>query len=116
MSPDKKATVPEDIFVGGGEIAVLMRDSFKDALRTHDWSALIVGISPRRTLDYDYKGFLALVVGQVTMAIALTANAGEFDQLKALPSRFQAHITKPVEPEELVKAIARLCGWSRGGI
>ncbi|MBD6618637.1 hypothetical protein FNW02_23110 [Komarekiella sp. 'clone 1'] len=114
MSPDRKAT-PEDIFVGGGEMAVLMRDSFKDASRTPDWSALIVGISPRRTLDDDYKGFLDLVLEQVTMAIALTADAGEFDQRKALQSGFQ-DITKPMELEELVKAIARLCGWSRGRI
>ncbi|RCJ20276.1 histidine kinase [Nostoc sp. ATCC 43529] len=44
------------------------------------------------------------------LAIALTAYAGEINQQKALESGFQKHISKPVEPEELVKAIATLIG------
>ncbi|MBW4564648.1 MAG: PAS domain-containing protein [Mojavia pulchra JT2-VF2] len=38
-------------------------------------------------------------------AIALTAYAMDFERQKALQSGFQAHITKPVEPEMLVKAV-----------
>nr|WP_194054362.1 PAS domain S-box protein [Nodosilinea sp. LEGE 06152] len=45
--------------------------------------------------------------GQVP-AIALTAYARDFDQQKARQVGFQAHITKPVEPEALVEAIAIL--------
>ncbi|WP_242036476.1 PAS domain S-box protein [Leptolyngbya sp. FACHB-321] len=41
-------------------------------------------------------------------ALALTAYAGAFEQRKALESGFQAHLTKPVEPEDLVKAIVSL--------
>ncbi|MCC5666185.1 PAS domain S-box protein [Nostoc sp. CHAB 5784] len=41
-------------------------------------------------------------------AIALTAYAAEIDQQRALQVGFQTHITKPVEPEELVRAIANL--------
>jgi len=41
-------------------------------------------------------------------AIALTAYAGEADQKQALAAGFQLHIAKPVEPDELVRAIARL--------
>jgi PAS domain S-box-containing protein len=41
-------------------------------------------------------------------AIALTAYARDFDQQKAFQVGFQAHITKPVEPEALVKAIVML--------
>lgn len=41
-------------------------------------------------------------------AIALTAYARDFDQQKALQAGFQTHITKPVEPEALVEAIASL--------
>ncbi|MBD2435656.1 response regulator [Nostoc sp. FACHB-110] len=40
--------------------------------------------------------------------IALTAYAGELDQRQALAAGFQRHITKPVDPEELVVAIATL--------
>ncbi|MBW4566145.1 MAG: GAF domain-containing protein [Mojavia pulchra JT2-VF2] len=39
-------------------------------------------------------------------AIALTAYAAEYDQQQALEAGFQQHVPKPVEPEELVKAIA----------
>ncbi|MGB3199918.1 MAG: PAS domain S-box protein [Nodosilinea sp.] len=46
--------------------------------------------------------------GGLIPAIALTAYARDFDQQKALQSGFQAHITKPVEPEALVNEIIKL--------
>lgn len=46
--------------------------------------------------------------GGQTPAIALTAYAGEFDQQQAIAVGFQHHISKPVEPERLVQAIADL--------
>ncbi|MBE9167449.1 PAS domain S-box protein [Pleurocapsales cyanobacterium LEGE 06147] len=45
--------------------------------------------------------------GQIP-AIALTAYAGEFDRQQALSVGFQKHVPKPVEPEELVRAIVTL--------
>jgi PAS domain S-box-containing protein len=41
-------------------------------------------------------------------AIALTAYAGELNQQKALTAGFQMHLSKPIEPEELLQAIATL--------
>ncbi|BAZ48941.1 PAS/PAC sensor hybrid histidine kinase [Nostoc sp. NIES-4103] len=41
-------------------------------------------------------------------AIALTAYAGEINQQQALAAGFQLHISKPVDPEVLVKAIVGL--------
>ncbi|WP_416676796.1 hybrid sensor histidine kinase/response regulator [Egbenema bharatensis] len=41
-------------------------------------------------------------------AIALTAYVGEQNQRKALASHFQQHLSKPVEPEVLVRTIAIL--------
>ncbi|MBW4550767.1 MAG: DUF4118 domain-containing protein [Aphanocapsa sp. GSE-SYN-MK-11-07L] len=41
-------------------------------------------------------------------AIALTAYAGDFNQEQALAAGFQKHLSKPVEPEGLVRAIAEL--------
>ena len=41
-------------------------------------------------------------------AIALTAYAGELDRQQAIVAGFQQHIPKPINPEELVKAIACL--------
>jgi CheY-like chemotaxis protein len=46
--------------------------------------------------------------GGTIPAIALTAYAGEINQQQALAAGFEMHISKPVEPEELVKAIAHL--------
>ncbi|MEH2369843.1 ATP-binding protein [Nostoc sp.] len=45
-------------------------------------------------------------------AIALTAYAGEINQQQALEAGFQKHLSKPVEPDKLVKAIAILIGRS----
>lgn len=46
--------------------------------------------------------------GGAIPAIALTAYAGESNQQKALHAGFQLHLSKPVEPEVLVKAIKQL--------
>ncbi|MBH8562074.1 PAS domain S-box protein [Nostoc sp. CENA67] len=45
--------------------------------------------------------------GQIK-AIALTAHAGESDQKQALAAGFQKHLSKPIDPEELIEAIASL--------
>jgi PAS domain S-box-containing protein len=41
-------------------------------------------------------------------AIALTAYAGDFNQQQALQAGFQQHVSKPIEPEALVRAIQAL--------
>ncbi|WP_223280185.1 response regulator [Nostoc sp. PA-18-2419] len=46
--------------------------------------------------------------GGTIPAIALTGYGGDLDQQKALNAGFQAHITKPLEPEELVRKIVNL--------
>ncbi|QKQ72974.1 AAA family ATPase [Nostoc sp. TCL240-02] len=46
--------------------------------------------------------------GGTIPAIALTAYAGEMDSRQAIAAGFQQHISKPVDPEELVKAIGSL--------
>jgi CheY-like chemotaxis protein len=45
--------------------------------------------------------------GQVP-AIALTAYAGEIDYRQAIAAGFQKHITKPVELDQLMEAIAEI--------
>ncbi|PIG93945.1 ATP-binding protein [Gloeocapsopsis sp. IPPAS B-1203] len=46
--------------------------------------------------------------GGEILAIALTAYAGDFNQQQALQAGFQQHLTKPIEPQALVKAITTL--------
>lgn len=47
-------------------------------------------------------------LGGAVPAAALTAYASQADRTRILESGFQAHIAKPVEPEELVATVARL--------
>jgi PAS domain S-box-containing protein len=46
--------------------------------------------------------------GGTLPAIALTAYAGEINQQQALAAGFQMHISKPVDPEELVQTIVQV--------
>jgi CheY-like chemotaxis protein len=54
--------------------------------------------------------------GGQTPAIALTAYAREDDHQKALTSGYHCHITKPLEPEQLVRAVMSLLADQRVGI
>ena len=55
----------------------------------------------------ELRTFLPEQGGEIP-AIALTAYAGEYDQKQALAAGFQQHLSKPIEPEELVRAISTL--------
>jgi CheY-like chemotaxis protein len=46
--------------------------------------------------------------GSATPAVALTAYAREEDRLKAIGAGFNAHLAKPVEPDELICVLAQL--------
>ena len=48
--------------------------------------------------------------GGQTPALALTAYARTGDRLRVLRSGFQIHVPKPVEPTELIVAVASLAG------
>ena len=47
-------------------------------------------------------------MGGAMPAIALTAFAGAADRSRALSAGFQKHISKPVEPFDLIRVIAQL--------
>jgi CheY-like chemotaxis protein/anti-sigma regulatory factor (Ser/Thr protein kinase) len=48
-------------------------------------------------------------------AIALTAYAGEINERQVLAAGFQQHLTKPVEPKELIATVVRLIRDREGG-
>jgi CheY-like chemotaxis protein len=48
--------------------------------------------------------------GGATPAIALTAFARDEDRERTLAAGYQLHLAKPVEPHELLTAVARLVG------
>ncbi|MCC5614326.1 PAS domain S-box protein [Nostoc sp. CHAB 5836] len=60
------------------------------------------------------RAMLPELGGQIP-AIALTAYAGEVDYQQAIAAGFGQHITKPVEPAKLVRAIANLI-YSRSNL
>ena len=45
-------------------------------------------------------------------AIALTGHAGQAERLRILSAGYQMHLTKPIEPEELLVVVANLTGWN----
>ena len=49
-----------------------------------------------------------LLAGHTVPAIALSAYAGPGDRMRALDAGFQLHVSKPVEPAELVAVLANL--------
>jgi CheY-like chemotaxis protein len=52
------------------------------------------------------KRFRALPEGERVPAIALTAYARPEDRAKALAAGFRAHLSKPLDPETLLKELA----------
>ena len=50
--------------------------------------------------------------GGRTPAVALTAYAREEDGDRAFTAGFQAHVTKPVDPDQLVAVVANVAGVS----
>lgn len=53
-------------------------------------------------------------MGGKVPAIALTAYSDSENRIRALEAGFQTHVSKPVDPEELVEIVANLfasCNW-----
>ncbi|MBD2089273.1 response regulator [Microcoleus sp. FACHB-1515] len=50
--------------------------------------------------------------GDRVPAVALTAYAGEINQQQAIAAGFHIHLSKPIEPEQLIGAICTLCDRS----
>jgi CheY-like chemotaxis protein len=53
--------------------------------------------------------------GGLVPALALTAYARPDDRRRALSAGYQVHLAKPVDPDELISAVARMAGWHRPG-
>ncbi|MEH2430701.1 MAG: response regulator [Nostoc sp.] len=51
--------------------------------------------------------------GEKILAVALTAFARDEEHRLALQAGFQVHVSKPIEPEELVKVVANLAKGSK---
>jgi CheY-like chemotaxis protein len=56
---------------------------------------------------------LAAEEGGLVPAVALTAYARSDDRRRALAAGYQVHLSKPVDPDELIAAVARMAGRPR---
>ncbi|MFL5807204.1 MAG: ATP-binding protein [Roseiflexaceae bacterium] len=70
-----------------------------------DWPGglLVAGISPRRALDDDYRGFFDLVAGQVATAVAIQRNAERIAHLQTVTTMLAEALT-PTEVAEVMVA------------
>jgi CheY-like chemotaxis protein len=50
---------------------------------------------------------LSIEQGGDIFAIALTAYAGEVNRKQALDAGFQCHLAKPIDPDELIRVVAK---------
>ena len=91
---------------------VLTAPSAADALRVLDAGGIDVLLSDIEMPGEDgyelLQHAIAARVGQPLVAIAVTAYARTADRRRALDAGFQWHLSKPVEPAELVAVIASL--------
>ncbi|MDC3962500.1 hybrid sensor histidine kinase/response regulator [Polyangium jinanense] len=93
-------------------IAATVREAIAelDAARPH---VLVSDIAMPGEDGYDFIDFVrrrAPERGGAVPALALTAHARAEDQARALAAGFQRHAAKPIDPAELVRAIAGLVG------
>ncbi|MEP6800926.1 MAG: response regulator [Acidobacteriota bacterium] len=100
--------------LGGAGAIVTAADSARSALEVFERSPPDVIVSDIGMPGEDGYALLRAIralppgSGGTVPALAVTAYAREEDRLRALGSGFQAHVAKPIDPEELIKAIARV--------
>ncbi|MCD2516406.1 ATP-binding protein [Massilia sp. G4R7] len=89
-------------------VAASAREAF-EALRSHRPDVLISDLGMPEFDGFELIGWVRALprdAGGQLPAIALTAFARPEDRLKALEAGFSTHISKPVEPGELIAAVA----------
>ncbi|HET9371548.1 MAG TPA: response regulator [Vicinamibacterales bacterium] len=98
---------------GAGIIAVETGAAALESLRG---SAFDVVVSDVGLPDLDGVELLRRVreLGRLQPAIAVTAFASEDDRRRLLGGGFHAHVAKPVDPERLVRTVARATGRKPG--
>ena len=93
-------------------VAASAREAF-DALRVDRPDVLVSDLGMPEVDGFELIGWVRALprdAGGQMPAIALTAFARPEDRLKALEAGFSTHISKPVEPGELIAAVASVAG------
>ena len=114
---DARELVADVLGLEGAEVRTAANG--KDALAlVEQWGPQVVvsDIGMPGMSGYDFiKAVRALPPerGGWVAAAALTAYASAEDRHRAMLAGYQMHITKPVDPERLVRVVADLAGWSK---
>ena len=112
--PDAREVIREFLIRGGAEVATAA--SAAEAFNRLDTDRPHVLLSDIAMPEEDGYSFVRRVrclppeAGGAIPAIALSAYARDEDRRKSLEAGFQAHLAKPVEPQELLIAVARWAG------
>jgi PAS domain S-box-containing protein len=96
-----------EVFIAGSEAEAM------DALAQRKLDALVSDITMPNQEGYElirHVRELGLEQGGGIPAIAITARASAEDRVNALSSGFQMHISKPIDPEEIIAIVASLVG------
>ncbi|MDQ2970026.1 MAG: response regulator [Acidobacteriota bacterium] len=110
--PDGRELLAEALRTAGGRVAAV--ESVRAALTLFADRPPDVLVSDIGMPDEDGYALIRAIRalpadrGGAVPAIAVTAYAREEDRLRALAAGFQAHLAKPVDPGELVAAVARV--------
>jgi CheY-like chemotaxis protein/anti-sigma regulatory factor (Ser/Thr protein kinase) len=109
---DSREVIGVLLFLAGAEVmTVASAAEFLVALESFVPDVLVSDIGMPEFDGYSLIGYVRALSperGGLIPAIAVTAYAGEMNQQQALAAGFQRHISKPVEPNQLVGAIADL--------
>jgi signal transduction histidine kinase len=114
--PDAREVIREFLVRGGADV-VTAASAAEGFLRLDEYRPHIL-ISDIAMPEEDGYAFVRRVrglpreAGGALPAIALSAYAREEDRRKSLMAGFQAHLAKPVEPQELLNTLARWAGDS----
>lgn len=110
--PDSREVMEVLLFLAGAEVmTVASAAEFLVALESFVPDVLVSDIGMAEMDGYSLIGYVRSLSperGGLIPAIALTAYAGEINQQQALEAGFQRHVSKPVDPKQLVRAIADL--------
>ncbi|TAE93994.1 MAG: response regulator, partial [Oscillatoriales cyanobacterium] len=109
---DSREVIGAFLVMAGAEVmTVASAAEFMVALESFVPDVLVSDIGMPEVDGYSLIGYVRSLSperGGLIPAIALTAYAGEINHQQALAAGFQRHISKPVEPNLLVGAIADL--------
>ncbi len=109
---DSREVIGVFLVMAGAEVmTVASAAEFLVALESFVPDVLVSDIGMPEMDGYSLIGYVRALSperGGLIPAIALTAYAGEINHQQALAAGFQRHISKPVEPKQLIGAIADL--------